>query len=326
MTKKLVLGVSAGRKMGNSEILLREALMGASEAGADIEMLRLNDFDIKYCKGCQSCTMKLNMKNEENLCIQKDDFPVFRDRLLACDAVIYSVPVFLIRPISSILTLADRIGPFHDIGGLESQGFKRPDSPIDQRLFKERCAGFISVGGAVRPQYASMGLTLMNDLTYPMNIKVVDQLMVLDSNGAGQVLKHKDKLERAHKLGKNVAENAGRKREDMEWCGDFDGTCPVCHGNLMTVENGEDEVTCAICGIRGKMKLDADNKMHVEFPRSEWEHSRLSKKECAYHYAEIGESLKNYFGMQGMIAENIGKYRDFDVKVISPNIAETKDE
>ena len=51
----------------------------------------------------------------ENLCIQKDDFPLLREHLLACDAVIFSAPIFLIRPIASLLVLADRIGPFHDV-------------------------------------------------------------------------------------------------------------------------------------------------------------------------------------------------------------------
>lgn len=318
VNKKLVLGISAGRAMGNSEILLREALIGAEESGASIELIRLNDFEIKHCIGCQACTMKLMQKGEENLCVQKDDFPVLRDRLLECDAVIYSAPIYLIRPIASLLTLADRIGPFHDIGGLESWGMKRPDSPIDQRLFKDRCAGFISVGGAVRSQYASMGLTLMNDLTYPMNIKVVDQLMVLDANGSGHVLKHDDKLARAHQLGKNVAESARKTKEDMKWCGDFDGTCPVCHGNLMTFENNDDEVTCAICGIKGNVTMDENHKVHIDFPKEEWTHSRLSKEECAFHYKEVSESLNEYLSLKPLMNEKIKKYKKYNVKIIKP--------
>lgn len=318
MGKKLVLGVSAGSMMGNSEILLKEALMGAEEAGAEVEMIRLNDFDIKHCKGCHVCDMNLRMKNIENLCIQKDDFPVFRDCLLACDAVIYSAPIYLIRPIASLLVVSDRIGPYHDVGGLEANGYKRPDSPIDQRLFKERCAGFISVGGAVREQYATMGLELMNDLTYPMNIKVVDQMKVLDSNMSGHVLAHPDQLVRAHQLGINVAENAKLPKSEMKYCGDSEGTCPVCHGNLMNIQNGGKVVTCAVCGIKGSMSVDAEGNMHVTFPEEEWIHSRLTKEECAYHYAEIEDSMKACFGLQDLIKTGKEKYNNYQVKIIKP--------
>ena len=45
-----ILGISGGRKMGNSEILLKEALMGAKEEGADVEFIRMLDMDIRPCK------------------------------------------------------------------------------------------------------------------------------------------------------------------------------------------------------------------------------------------------------------------------------------
>ena len=44
-----LLGISCGRKMGNSEILLREALMGAEELGSETEIISLLDVDIKPC-------------------------------------------------------------------------------------------------------------------------------------------------------------------------------------------------------------------------------------------------------------------------------------
>ena len=315
--KMKVLGISAGHYMGNSELLLREALMGAEEAGAEVEMIRLNDFEIKHCIGCQTCNINMMAKGKDNLCIQKDDFPLLREHLLECDAVIFSAPIFLIRPIASLLVLSDRIGPFHDVGGLESIGMRRPDAQLDQRLFKQRCAGFISVGGAVRSQYASMGLTLMNDLTYPMHIKVVDQVMVLDANASGHALIHDDKVARCHELGKNVAMNAGKAEEEMRWCGDFEGTCPVCHGNLMTVDNGDKTITCAICGIKGNVRV-VDGKIKVDFPREEWIHSRLTREECAYHYAEINESLGAFQDIVGEVKAREQKYREYQVPVIKP--------
>ena len=49
-----VLGISVGRKMSNTEILVKEALMGAEEGGAEVELIRLHDLNIKPCTGCNA--------------------------------------------------------------------------------------------------------------------------------------------------------------------------------------------------------------------------------------------------------------------------------
>ena len=42
-----ILGLSCGRRMGNSEVLLKEALMGVEEVtGAEVEIIRLVDLSI----------------------------------------------------------------------------------------------------------------------------------------------------------------------------------------------------------------------------------------------------------------------------------------
>ena len=42
-----LLGLSFGRKMENTEILVKEAMMGAEEAGSDVGFIRVLDLDIK---------------------------------------------------------------------------------------------------------------------------------------------------------------------------------------------------------------------------------------------------------------------------------------
>ncbi len=54
-----LLGLSCGRKMQNTEVLLREALRGAEEMGVEVAMIRLLDLDIKPCRGCTACAMSL---------------------------------------------------------------------------------------------------------------------------------------------------------------------------------------------------------------------------------------------------------------------------
>lgn len=47
-----VMGITAGRKNGNSEILLKQALMACEEAGAEVTMINLRDFHTQDCTGC----------------------------------------------------------------------------------------------------------------------------------------------------------------------------------------------------------------------------------------------------------------------------------
>lgn len=51
-----VLGiVFSPRRNGNTEILVREALKGAEEVGAETELITTRDYKINPCDGCESC-------------------------------------------------------------------------------------------------------------------------------------------------------------------------------------------------------------------------------------------------------------------------------
>ena len=54
-----VLGIVAGRHNGNSEILVKEALLACQEAGAEVKMINLFDYHIEHCIGCEGCTMQM---------------------------------------------------------------------------------------------------------------------------------------------------------------------------------------------------------------------------------------------------------------------------
>lgn len=60
-----VLGITAGRKDSNSEILLKEALLACQEQGADVKMINLRDYNIMECSGCTACTH--GMSNGKNV-------------------------------------------------------------------------------------------------------------------------------------------------------------------------------------------------------------------------------------------------------------------
>ena len=109
-----LLGLSCGRKMQNTEILVKEAMMAAEEYGAEVGMIRLLDLDIKPCKGCTLCARSL-MQGGPGKCTIKDDLHFVEEQLMACDALILGAPVYVLGPPGLLKVICDRFGPSHDV-------------------------------------------------------------------------------------------------------------------------------------------------------------------------------------------------------------------
>jgi multimeric flavodoxin WrbA len=107
-----VLGLTCGRKMSNTEILVKEALMGAEEMGAEVELVRLMDLNIKPCTGCNSCVVDLFEKAGSGECIIKnDDFKFIDDKIHDCDGLVLGSPIYEKAPQGLLKVLNDRMGP-----------------------------------------------------------------------------------------------------------------------------------------------------------------------------------------------------------------------
>ncbi len=283
-----MIGLSLGTKMGNNEVLVKEALMGAEEVGAKVEFIRVLDYDIRPCRGCVACAQSL-FGGGEGKCIIKDDLHIIDDKILGCDGMILGAPVFVLGPHGLLKVIADRFGPSHDLAWrieatkiAAKQGKKGPD----ERSFKPKVGGFISVAGALTPHWFSLGLPLMNLITFSSHIAVVDQMQV-HSISKGSVLMNDETIKRARKLGRNVAKYMGKPPEHVKWMGDEPGTCPVCHSNLLTVTD-KNPVECPICGIAGTLKV-VDGKIKVTFSKKEQARSRLMMAGKLEHWIELGQ-------------------------------------
>jgi multimeric flavodoxin WrbA len=281
-----LLGISCGRRMGNSEILLREALMGAAELGVDTEVLSLLDVDVKPCIGCKVCQAEITGKED---CVIKDDAVFVWNKIMDCDGLILSGPVYCLTPPGYLLVIRDRLfGSKSDVAWmmerkkLKGQGEK---VFVDERCFKTRPGAFISVGGSVTPDWLSLGLSIFQTMTFSIQLEVVDQMMVMGTNIVkGQVLLDDTAMSRAGKLGCHVAEAMGKPGSEMKWQGDETGTCPVCHQNEITIK-GKNPVQCPICGIYGELKIE-NGEIKVTFSEAEQKRSRLTLAGKMEHWNE----------------------------------------
>lgn len=97
-----VLGiVCSPRLRGNTEILVRESLAKAQEAGAEVELVTLAGKTIAPCDGCHSCF-------ETKECRIKDDMQDIYPKLLAADGIILGTPVYFWSVSAQAKALMDR--------------------------------------------------------------------------------------------------------------------------------------------------------------------------------------------------------------------------
>ena len=253
-----LLGLTCGTEMGNTEVLVREALLAAEEAGAEVALIRLLDLDLRPCTGCKSCVESL-MKGGAGNCIIKDDFPFLDDQIMESDGVILGSPVFVLGAHGIVKLLADRMGPGHDLAWrigarkIREESDRTEGKGPDERSFKRRVGGHISVGGALTKNWLSLGLPSMHLFAFPSHITVVDQMQVSGTTAFGNVVLTPDALERARALGRNVAGTMLKPEEGQGWGGD-EGMCPVCHCNLITYHRWESR---RVRGVRHRRDVDS---------------------------------------------------------------------
>ncbi|HJX04158.1 MAG TPA: flavodoxin family protein, partial [Dehalococcoidia bacterium] len=101
-----ILGVVAScRKMGNSEILVKEALMAAQQKGAEVDIIRWNDYHILPCEGDAQCLFGTKVCKHKD----KDDFDFLLKHLYGYDGVILGAPCYFLEVQAVIKQFIDRL-------------------------------------------------------------------------------------------------------------------------------------------------------------------------------------------------------------------------
>jgi multimeric flavodoxin WrbA len=236
-----ILGlVGSYRKLGNTEVLVKEALMEGQRLGAEVDVLRLTDLEIESCKGCMACAFK----QEE--CRIPDGWHTFWDKLTKSDAVILGAPTYLLGPAGIIKMITDRNIAFQ-AGTAQHRG---------------KIGAIIGVSG-VRG-WEPFTLPMLNVFMLTSGVSIIDQVMFY-AQGPGEILLNGPAMERAKRVGFNVFEAASKPSEKRMYVGE-QGVCPVCHQNLFSVENGT--FVCALCQAKAEFKTVNEKIEFVFDPES----------------------------------------------------------
>jgi multimeric flavodoxin WrbA len=77
-------------------------LEGASEAGAETEIIDLADYRISPCTACEACTLN-------GVCVYEDDVPSLVARMKESDAIIFGSPVYIDNVSGQMKLFFDRL-------------------------------------------------------------------------------------------------------------------------------------------------------------------------------------------------------------------------
>jgi len=102
-----LLGICGSpRKSGNSRFLLERSLASAEASLGDALEVELYSFAGKEIAPCNSCFRCIDLGQ----CAIVDDFQELRDKWVAADAILYSVPVYHMGVPGQVKCFIDRLG------------------------------------------------------------------------------------------------------------------------------------------------------------------------------------------------------------------------
>ncbi|MCR5778210.1 MAG: flavodoxin family protein [Lachnospiraceae bacterium] len=289
-----ILGISFGRKNQRCDIMLKEALMAAEKAGAEVEFFNTMTMNITHCHACDYCSRMRDKGEVEIRCAFKDDYQKLEEAFYECDGVIIAAPVYAVGIVGQFKNFLDRLCPSHDRAALieENKKREREGRPLlDERYFKDRFSAYISVGGAQTHNWVAFGLPMLHLFDFSFCMKSVGHVDAFDQGRTGSPLLDRDLLDRCASLGTAVAEAIGKPYDEVDtWAGDDDGVCPVCHNKLLSF-NGTTKVECPICGIWGDLSIE-DGKVSVAWSVAEKQRARNTIPGIYEHYNEIQNMIK----------------------------------
>jgi multimeric flavodoxin WrbA len=97
-----VLGIAGSlRRNGNSTTLLKAALSGARQAGAETTLIRLDELTLRGCRGCDGCP--------DEACRQRDGFGAVHAALALADVWLFATPVYFDGVCGTFKTFFDRL-------------------------------------------------------------------------------------------------------------------------------------------------------------------------------------------------------------------------
>ena len=90
------------RKGGNTDLLVEAFVKGASQKH-QVEVISVHDYKVNPCMGCNAC-----FRNEQHLCVQKDDMAIIYEKMAVADMLVIASPVYFYGLSAQLKAIIDR--------------------------------------------------------------------------------------------------------------------------------------------------------------------------------------------------------------------------
>ncbi|MEG0793570.1 MAG: NAD(P)H-dependent oxidoreductase [Lachnospiraceae bacterium] len=210
-----IIGIADGTVDESCEMMCKEALLGAREAGAEITFVRFQDYTISM--------------SEEEKGQSQDEFERLVQQILKADGVCFSNPA--------------------SNQGLGGQ-FRIFANRLEHRLQQMECKKVISFMGMGQSDQGNGIQTEHAKIAMNSGWKIIDN----DWFPWSKLLIMKvEKLARAHQIGVNLA-MAAKNIAEASYQGE-EGICPHCNCNQFYINPSTTHATCCACGIEGEIRV-----------------------------------------------------------------------
>lgn len=191
LTETIVAIYGSPRRKGNTATLLKKAVQGARDAGAQVDEVILRDLKISPCMEIYGC-------KHGGECRISDDFQKVRDQMMAARGLMLASPIFFYTVSAHTKMLMDR---FQSLWvkkhWVENQPMGKPDYT--------RKGLFISVGATKGKKLFDGTLLTVKYFFDVMDMQLWRSLLYRGMDLEGEVLNHPEYLEEAYQAGAEYA-------------------------------------------------------------------------------------------------------------------------
>ncbi len=181
------------RREGNTQLLLREAIKGAREQGAEVTVYDLNWMNIRPCQHCGGCA-------DTGRCVIPDDMQKVHGDIRTTDRIILASPIFFFGLSGQTKIMIDRCQPFWAEKYVRLQPV--PPGPFGRK-------GLLLLVGGMKRSERNRGFEC-SEVTARAFFRTVNvpehAILSYDSvDKKGAVLEHPTALKEAYEAGKTLA-------------------------------------------------------------------------------------------------------------------------
>jgi multimeric flavodoxin WrbA len=262
---KILALVGSYRKNGNSDIVAKEALMGAEEEGAQVELMRLTDYEIQACQGFGLCLFR------EKGCHIKDDVNFIWSKIGEADGILLSLPCYFLESTAVLKQLIDRAWVLAHRGTLRGR-YASVMVPYATR-------GWIP--------YAMLQPNIFCGI---LGLKVIHRA-AFNVQGLGEAVHDESAILKARGIGRELARAVLDR--DPAYRSE-PGLCPICQGWNIRILKDRKAVECPTCGIRGVLEV-RDGTIEVAFHEKAQTDYRFDPEVGYNHFTYHIKPSRDYF-------------------------------